>query len=64
MIVKLGIEFVGYYTVDGPNGFVVSGTKEQAIQDAKTLTEDWPNSKFGEPYHQKNKRNWTVVIWV
>jgi hypothetical protein len=45
-------EFVGYYTVRGPKGYIEASSRERAAELAKIVAEPWEDIKVSEPYHR------------
>jgi hypothetical protein len=45
-------EFVGYYTVRGPKGYVEAPSREKAIELARLVAEPWEDIKVEAPYQR------------
>jgi hypothetical protein len=55
-------EFIGHYTIYGPNGYIEAATKALAEELAAKLVAVWPNALSGQPRHQSHLY-WRVPIW-
>ena len=59
---RLVPEFVGYYTTQGPTGYVTAKTRDEASALAKRVTEIWPNAHFDSPRCLGPR--YCVAIWT
>lgn len=57
-------EFIGYYTIFGPTGYVVGDTPELALDYLDKLKIRWPNVLHGKPRKSWSDKRFRITVWT
>lgn len=54
-------KFIGYYTIEGPKGYIESRRRDETLRLAAKLIRSWPKVIVKKAYRDR-KGNWIVKV--